>query len=537
MIETLLARFQKLPTLYIVTILAIATFFCYFNTLGNGLFYDDEFFIYNNIYVQQFSLPEFFTKNVDAGGGVVSNYYRPLLLILFSLTYQVAGATGGPYHFLSIIFHLCAGVGVFFVCKKFSSKLVAFVTALLFLIHPLQTEAVSYASGISDPIYVTFVMLTLLMFLNNTKRSLFLTPLFFSLALLSKESAFITPGLMIVVAWMKERSLDWKSYKKYLPTVTACIVVLISYGALRLTALNFDNTLNFVHDSSAYSTSLLVRLLTFASILPTYIGLLLYPQTLFIDRVAQVVTIITPQGVFIIATLIILGICAVLTHKKFPSLLFSFLWFFISILPMSGITPINGIIYEHFLYLPSIGFFFMFASLVALLYHSLSSSVIKNVLCLLLATYCLLLSIRTIVRNSEWASPFTLYPQLLSHNPKSVRALNNYAMALAASGQQKKAVTYYHRALSLQENYPQVRFNMGNSYRSLGENKEAEAAYLTTISKFPNFYQSYQSLYGIYIQTNQTDKAKSLLQIIAKKGETNQNFQALYEYLKQQTNQ
>ena len=545
MIETLLARFQKLPTIYLITILCAVTFLCYINTLGNGLFYDDEFFIYNNTYVQHFSLPQFFTQNVDAGGGVLSNYYRPLLLTFFSLTYQVFGAAGGPYHLLSLLFHLSAGVGVFFVFRKFSSKAIAFLTSLLFLIHPIQTESVTYASGISDPMYVTFVMLTLLTFLQNSKRSLFLTPLCFLLALLSKEPAFVTPGLMILAAWTLEKSFKLKDYKKYLPAFIGCTFILIGYAALRLTILNFDNTLNFINDTSIYSTNILVRLLTFVSILPTYIGLLVYPQTLFIDRVAQVVTSLNPQIILTLSVITLLLIASATLRPLRYTLGFGLAWFFISIFPASGITPINGIIYEHFLYLPSIGFFFLISTLLAFFYHKLLSVKIglphevltkwgSQALLLIGLTIILALSLRTIVRNAEWHSPFTFYPQLLTHNPNSVRALNNYAMALADSGDQKKAVDYYKRALELQETYPQVRFNMGNSYRGMGDYQKAEEAYKETMKKFPNFYQSYQSLYGVYVLTNQEEKAKSLLEEIKEKGKTNQNFQVLFEYLSKQ---
>lgn len=542
MIQSLLSRFSRLSPLYLITILALITCVCYFNTLGNGLFYDDEFFIYNNTYVQQFSVSKFFTENVDSGGGVVSNYYRPLLLTLFSLTYQVFGTLGTPYHFLSMFFHFTAGVGVFLLFRKFSSNMTAFLTATFFLIHPLQTESIAYASGISDPLYVTFALFTLLVFLTHSRKSVLLTPFLFLLTLLSKEAGFVTLALMILVAWMKEKSFQFSDYKKYFPAFISSIIVLLGYGALRLTALNFDNTLNFLNDNSLYATHLSVRLLTFLSILPTYLGLLLYPKTLFIDRVAQIVTTITPSIMFTCLTIFLLFLIPFLfiIRSKAPTIshlpyaiCFSIAWFFISILPASGITPINGIIYEHFLYLPSIGFFFLITSFFVLLYKKASLPAIKYALLLLLTTCYVLLSLRTIIRNADWHSPFTLYPQLLQHNPRSIRALNNYAMALADSGEQQKAITYYDQSLRIQDTYPQVRYNMGNSYRALGEYEKAERAYTETIKKFPNFYQAYQSLYGIYVVTNQTEKAQTLLEEVKEKGKTNKKFQTLYQYLTQ----
>jgi hypothetical protein len=450
---------------------------------------------------------------------------------LFSLTYQFFGTLGGPYHALSVLFHLTAGVGVFMVFKKISCKTIAFFTSLLFLIHPIQTEAVSYASGISDPMYVTFIMLTILCFLYYSKRRVVLAPIFFLLALLSKEAAFVTPALILLCLWMKEKSWRFTDYKNYVPAITGCILILLSYGLLRLTVLNFDNTLNFLHDTSAYSTHLSVRLLTFVSILPTYVGLLLYPQTLFIERVATVIVSINLQIILTLLGIILLCIFSYTLKPIRYTLSFSLAWFIISFIPASGITPINGIIYEHFLYLPSVGFFFLLSSLCSLVYKRLPSIGLKTFFCLLLTTYCLLLSIRTIVRNEDWNSPFTFYPQLLANNPKSVRALNNYGMALASSGKQQEAITYYLNAIKLPNGYPQIYLNLGNSYAAIGDYTHAESAYKQALTRSPNFYRAYTNLYGIYLRTKQTQKAKALLDVIGEKGKMDPNFRDLHDYV------
>src|SRR5258708_28143512 len=107
----LLSWFEKLSNLYIATILFFTTFLLYFNTLGNGLFYDDEQFIYNNVYVKIFSLVDFFTKSTTTGGGGgVSNYFRPILSMLFSLEYQILGNNGFIFHLTSLL--LLSGCGI-----------------------------------------------------------------------------------------------------------------------------------------------------------------------------------------------------------------------------------------------------------------------------------------------------------------------------------------------------------------------------------------------------------------------------------------
>ena len=525
--KQVISSFSKLPLSYLLTLLLGIGVLTYLNILPNELFYDDEFFIYNNEYVKSFAFVKYFSENVDAGGGIVSNYYRPLLLTLFGLSYQIAGSSGWIYHLLSLTFHLTAGVGIFFVLYRLFPRNVAFLTSLLFLMHPIQTESIAYASGISDPLYVTFIALTLLSFLKNTKWSLYTTPLLFLLALLSKEAALITLGLMPLCLWMQEGGNIRKTYKKYVTSYVFSIFIFLFYGTLRLTVLNFENTLNFLNDNSLYATNIFVRLFTFLSILPTYLGLVVFPHTLYIERVAQIVS--TPTlfvgGVFI-------GIIAVfLISLRSKILFFGIMWFFISIIPASGITPINGIIYEHFLYLPSVGLFFLFSYGVYLVILRVKSDLTKGIILGVILLLCLTLMIRTMIRNTEWNNPLVFYSHLLKYNPQSVRALNNYGMALAENGKQKEAITYYERAVSLPNKYPQIYFNLGNSYYALGDTRKAEIAYLQAVKNSDDFYRAYQNLYNLYLHSEEEEKANALLDKIKEKGKTNQQFTFLYEYL------
>src|SRR3990167_5344598 len=96
--RTIIDKIQNTSNLYIFTFLFFITFICYANTLGNGLFYDDEDFIYKNVFVQEFSISDFFTKAVTEGTGKTSNYYRPLLLITYGLEYKLFGNNGFIYH-------------------------------------------------------------------------------------------------------------------------------------------------------------------------------------------------------------------------------------------------------------------------------------------------------------------------------------------------------------------------------------------------------------------------------------------------------
>ncbi len=94
-------------------LLAILGFFIYFPSLFGGLLFDDEDLIYANAYVKTFAIGKFFTENSIAGRGKISNYYRPIQLILYALVYKIFGLSPFAYHLLNIIFHITASIFAF----------------------------------------------------------------------------------------------------------------------------------------------------------------------------------------------------------------------------------------------------------------------------------------------------------------------------------------------------------------------------------------------------------------------------------------
>lgn len=104
-------------------------------------------------------------------------------------------------------------------------------------------------------------------------------------------------------------------------------------------------------------------------------------------------------------------------------------------------------------------------------------------------------------------------------------------MALAKNGEQKEAIRYYERAISLPNGYPQIYFNLGNSYYAIGDLTKAETAYIQAVENSEEFYRAYQNLYTLYLASGEKEKANTLLEKIKEKGKTNQQFTLLYEYL------
>src|SRR3989338_4946651 len=206
--------------------------FIYAFNLSNGLFWDDDEWIVNNIFVHDISwdnIKFWFGHNTLAGVGLKSNYYRPFLFFTFALNYILAGVKPLIYHLTSNAIHIFNAVLVFWLIRKafsrldrqskdlysYSSKrsgLMAFLTALFFLIHPLQTEAVTYISGRGDVLAAMFMLLALILFykaetLKPTRSDLnptrvgpyrFFSLIFLVLGLFSRETGIVFPLLALV---------------------------------------------------------------------------------------------------------------------------------------------------------------------------------------------------------------------------------------------------------------------------------------------------------------------------------------------------
>ncbi|KKS88141.1 MAG: hypothetical protein A3G02_01370 [Candidatus Yanofskybacteria bacterium RIFCSPLOWO2_12_FULL_44_13b] len=510
-----------------IAVLMIAAGFVYFFNLNNKLFWDDSDWIINNIFVHEFSwtnIKFWFTHDVLAGVGLQSNYYRPFLFLTFALNYIVAGAQPLFWHLTSNFIHIANAILVFFLLRglelgisKSQKTAVAFLTALIFSIHPLQTEAVTYISGRGDLLVVFFMLLSLLFFDKAGTKYLFLSLLSLILALLSRETAIIFPLLALVyyVSFRSEGRFI-RSIKQGLIKLWPYFAVVFIYGILRLTVLNFQNTLNFYSAPNAYSENLLYRIFTFMHVLVDYFKLLLVPIGLHMERSMTVNTSLFQWPVWLGAgiTAGILGIGYFFYKKNityFRIWLFGWGVFFIGLGPVSGITPINALIYEHWLYLPMIGFWFIVSFYLIQIFDNRNALLLKiqgrTLLVIALAVYLLFFSFQSVKRNILWGKPVDFYKDILRYEPSSTRINNNLGNTYYNQGNIGEAEFYYRKAIESGDAFAQPYYNLGTILQSRGKIDEAVKLFDRAIEINPAFYYPYQNLAFIYAQRGDLTKA------------------------------
>ena len=507
--------------LSLIILLIIIGFFVYAFNLNDLLFWDDTDWIVNNPFVHSFSLENvknWFTQNILAGIGLSSNYYRPFLLFTFTLNYIFGGDSPFGYHLLSNAFHIANAILIFLLLfSVFKNKFISFWASLIWLVHPLQTEAVTYVSGRGDPLNIFFMLLALFILMENNFR-LSLVPCLLSLvslvlALLSRETAVISPLLFMVfyIAFIsRERFL--RSVKTSFVKALPYFGIVFVYGILRLTVLNFENTLNFYSRSNPYADSLLVRMYTFMNVLWTYVELMILPLGQHMERSVTIYTYFWNLPVFLASlAIVILLYCLIamyrreqknnLTIKQFSHFRVCFFavgWFFTNLLMTSGITPINAQLYEHWLYLALLGPLVLVIYYLCRIFEKFDKKIVKVLITLLLVFITIFFSTLSIKRNILWGKPIEFFEDILKYESEGARINNNLGNLYYNKGDIEKAEEYYWKSVSVEDNFPQPHFNLGSILHDRGDIRGAVVEFKKAIEIDPNFPYAYQRLAVIY---------------------------------------
>lgn len=461
--------------------------FTYLPSLFGQMFWDDDDFIRNNQYVKEFRIDKFFTAQAVEGSGKPSNYFRPLQFSIYSILYQFFGSNPLPYKLTNILFHLLATLAVFAFVNKLCRNKYPFLplaTAIVFLIHPIQTEAVSYVSGLSDPLVTLFGMLSLHAFLSYQNRRI---PIFsigwYLLALLSKESGVIYSGI-ITVLWITQQQ------KWHIPTIVQqCIRQILPFAGLTVLYLFYHiNAIQIVDMTAAwgnhpYTHSVFVRLTTFLTFVPTYLEVLLVPIHLFYDRDFSMSVLHTiwhfPALLILTVGVTATTLVALYSYRKKTMLpIILLLCFYISISPFTGIVLINGLFYEHYMYTPLV----FFCALVLLPLRKMKLFIPIGVL--VISIFIL----RSWIRQYQWNDPVRLYTHSLRYVPNSFRVRNNLASEYQRRGFVEEAIAEYQQAISLQPQIPNPYHNLGNLYLNIGNIEKAKEYFIKALNVDPSFY-------------------------------------------------
>lgn len=477
--------------------------------LGGPFFFDDNIFIEHNVSVQNFDVGRIYTHSTTADSGISGdNFYRPNQQLIFATLIKIFGARPWIFHFVSIFFHSINGFLVFLLFGYLGlGRPYALLGAILFILHPIQTQAVSYISGLSEPLVTTSVLSVLILYIrqitgNFSKKEIAGIGVLTVISLFSKENAVILLGLLPILAfyfYKKEILLNKRRALWLWVFVTAIILVYLS---LRFSVFNFTSGLTgsfgIVTVPNIYTESLYIRLVTFISTIWQYCKMILVPINLHYETAYFAVTSLYSFVEIFGLGVLIAGLCCAYRSLVFGRgiFFFSFFWFFMALLPVSGIIPTNAIYLEHWLYMPIIGvIFWCVYALQNFSKKNENSSEQKNHL--FFYVVIIILFIYTVIdinRNLDWANPIRFYKNELKYTNSAGRIYANLGMEMADQGDCQNAILYYKYAIEVNDQYPQTHYNLGKCLETVGDRKNAIIEYNKSLKIDPTFRYSIERL-------------------------------------------
>jgi len=500
--------------------------------------------IYSNIYQAPFVFDD--TVQIEGKNKIrdLQNYFslrqllspRPLVEFTFALNYKFGKLSVFGYHLVNVIIHMVNGFLVYFLALNIFKRLsdhsqypdfpdasipfMSLLTALVFVSHPIQTQAVTYTVQRYASMAAMFYLVSVLLYIkgrslqvrgnglirrseksirrgsskgkkggktNKDQLEPSYSPFSFNvsicmvlsffcgiLALLCKQNSASLPGAILLTEYILfDRTWQgWKRKIVWFGSVFLLLGIFFLYvSGLFRGDLQFGRLLEDVSGlmKETGAVSRWSYLCTQFNAVAIYIRLLFIPIGQNLDYMypfkAGFFDGYTPAAFLFLIAIIGLGIWNV---KKRPVISFGIFWFFITLSVESSIIPISDALFEHRLYLPMFGFVLV---VIYLIFDLLSERRAWPVIISISIIICL--GVTTYVRNRVWQDPITLWTDVVSKNPKNHRGHNNLGFALNDQDSLNLAARHLLEALRIKPGFVLAHTNLGTVLLRQGRVEEA----------------------------------------------------------------
>ncbi|MDO9287759.1 MAG: tetratricopeptide repeat protein, partial [Thermodesulfovibrionales bacterium] len=490
-------QFYKGRIVIFLLIIFLLSFLAYSRTFNGEFQFDDDISVIENPYVNGAS--KFSWHNL---AGSIGNGARPFTAITFALNYQFGGLDVRWYHITNFIIHIFNGALIFSIVllTMRSSKLpahytarassVALISTAIFLLHPIQTEAVSYISQRYESLSSLFYLCSLLAYIEarltpsltlphrgggrggwatrypllSTRSMLYAVSIISGfLALGSKEIAITLPVVMLLYDFY---FLEDRPFLKRI--AGPGIFMLLSFVAGIFIVSGFSKGIDAGFSVRAFTPW--EYLLTQFRVIATYIRLLFLPiyQNLDYDfRISR--TFFEVDTFLSFVFLLMLMSSALLFFKKWRLGSFFILWFFIILAPTSSIVPVIDVIFEHRIYLASAGIFIIVSDILSrwISMQKEGATYNRTAICIV-AILIVLLSVATFQRNRVWETKLSLWEDAAKKSPMKSRVHNNLGNCYMLHNKHFGAIEEYKKAIALDSNNVEAYYNLGLNLENVG---------------------------------------------------------------------
>jgi len=408
-------------------IAAAAAIIPYLMTLTFGFVYDDRLAIEENAHLRVWpGLGRIFLSDVWSLSDLSthSNYYRPMFVLAYAVVFRAVGNMPGAFHLLNVLFHSAVTGMVFFLTLRLWRKeFTAFLSALLFALHPVHVEPVAWVAALSELAFCFFVLTAVLFYSENRQARWPAVAALssFAMALLWKESAIAYAPIAVLYDILVIRHWRWKRW-------LGIVAVIFAYVGFRAAAVG-GLVPSVLYPDLSFST----QVFTAVTNVGFYLSKLLAPVHLSAFYELKFVHGIT-LTVAVVLALVLLSIWKLRGRHAWAAG-----WILVSLLPVLLVSRIAVPLADRDLYLPSVGFVW----LAAMGIERLGRQTSVVLMAILVVAYGAL----TIQRLPVWRDDLPLFESELRENPESQSLRLLLASELARRGSFDEALLHLDEIL------------------------------------------------------------------------------------------
>ena len=499
--ELIKVRAHKSSLYYLLFLIGL-TFGVFFPTISNDFVnLDDPNYLTENPVVNSLS-----SVNIKAmfSNQFVGNY-QPVTMIFYAIEVHFFNFNPHAFHFFNLLLHLFNVVLLYFIILKISKKsIIAFITSLLFAIHPMHVESVAWVAELKDVLYAFFTFGAILLYLiykelKGHKSYYFLSLILFTLSILSKAQAVVLPLVLILIDYFMNKKFTWKFVVCKVPF----FLISIIFGVI---AFLVQKKAGAVQDYNYFPF--------FTRILFSCYGLMNYFSKIFLPihlscfyPYPETHDIINSNWVYVSPLIVvILGAVLFWAIKNSKVIFFGLLFFLITIILVLQLIPIgDAIIADRYTYLPAIGLFFIIAYYFEKLY--LQNRNYQKIFIGIGIVITITLSILSFNRVKLWKNSVSIYTDCLNNYEVGI-IYNNRGAAYFNLQNYEQAAKDISACLVLKPRYPHAAKNLGITYEKLNDNVKANENYSKEIELYPNDFNNYINRGRTYKTLNKFDEAE-----------------------------
>ena len=445
-----------------------------------------------------------------------SGLYRPFTMATYSLNHNIFGSSPISFHVVNILIHALNSFLVFcLVNYLFKNRFLSYATFLLFLVHPIHTEAVTSIVGRAELLAFFWSLVTVYFFI---KKDLLLSSVSFIFAMFSKEIALMALPIIFYIDWALIKNKFFEVAKR----MAVFALPLGGYFLLRYKALgaySFGETDTNIVSNVLIFVSSPERVFTALKVLVLYAEKLIWPIHLSADYSYNAIP--TVKNFFaslssITGLIMLAGLAVILVLRKTRSSGFGFaaaLFLFPYLMISNLVLPVGTIMGERLMYFPSLGF--AVASALVITSFLNKGKIYKIAALFLLVFLFVFYGVRTFARNKDWRDSRTLFYQTVKESPNSLITRTALAGLHIRANEWDLAKEQLEVAGKIYENHSHLQNLLGVVADHEGNLALAEERYKKSLELNPDAINSYINLADLYLKQGRLEEAgDNLLKVV-----------------------